>query len=131
MGAIIGAVAVGGAIGSVGRLLVGVAIQQRVGTSFPVATLVINLTGSLVLGFIVQMLLDTSADSPVMRAFLTTGLCGGYTTFSTFSYDLAILVEEGSTGRAALYATASVGLALAGMFAGFAIARWVRAIVSG
>jgi fluoride exporter len=126
MGAIIGAVAVGGAVGSVCRLLIGVAIQQRVGTTFPVATLVINLTGSLLLGFIVQMVLDSSANTPALRAFLTTGLCGGYTTFSTFSYELAILVEEGSTGRAALYAAASVGLALAGTFAGFAIARWLR-----
>ena len=126
MGAIIGAVAVGGAIGSVGRLLIGLAIQQRVGTSFPVGTLVINLTGSMLLGFIVRMVLDTSADSPALRAFLTTGICGGYTTFSTFSFELAILVEEGSTGRAALYAAASVGLALAGTFAGFALARWVK-----
>jgi fluoride exporter len=126
MGAIIGAVAAGGAIGSVSRLLVGLAIQQRVGTSFPVGTLVINLTGSLLLGFIVQMVLDTSADTPALRAFLTTGLCGGYTTFSTFSYELAILVEEGSNGRAALYAAASVGFALAGTFLGFAIARWLK-----
>ena len=72
------------------------------------------------------MVLDTSADSPALRAFLTTGICGGYTTFSTFSFELAILVEEGSTGRAALYAAASVGLALAGTFAGFALARWVK-----
>jgi CrcB protein len=126
MGAIIGAVAVGGAIGSIGRLLIGVAIQQRLGTTFPAATLVINVTGSLLLGFIVRMVLDSSADSPAMRAFLTTGICGGYTTFSTFSYELALLIEEGSTARAALYATASVGLALAGTFAGFAIARLVR-----
>jgi fluoride exporter len=131
MGAMIGAVAVGGAIGSVARLLIGAAVQQRVGTSFPVATLLINVTGSLLLGLLVRVALDTPAVTPTLRAFLTTGLCGGYTTFSTFSYDTAVLIYERSYARAALYIVASVALALMGMVAGFAAARWLMAAVRG
>jgi fluoride exporter len=115
MGAMIGAVAVGGAIGSVARLLIGAAVQQRVGTSFPVGTLLINVTGSLLLGLLVRVALETPAVTPTLRAFLTTGLCGGYTTFSTFSYDAAVLIDERSYARAALYIVASVALALMGM----------------
>jgi fluoride exporter len=125
MGATIGAVAAGGAVGSVVRLLVGAAVQQRSGTTFPVGTLVVNLTGSLLIGFIIRTALETSAVSPTVRAMLTTGFCGGYTTFSAFSYETAVLIEDGSYARAALYILASVGLALAGTFAGFAAARWV------
>jgi CrcB protein len=131
MGAMIGAVAVGGAIGSVARLLIGAAVQQRLGTSFPLGTLVINVTGSLLLGLLVRVALDTPAVTPTVRAFLTTGLCGGYTTFSTFSYDTAVLIDEGSYVRAALYIAVSVALALIGVFAGFAGARWLLATVRG
>lgn len=127
MGGLIGAVAAGGAIGSVARLLLGAAIQQRSATTFPVGTLVINLTGSLLLGFIIRTVLETPSVTPTVRAMLTTGFCGGYTTFSTFSYETVVLLEEGSYGRAALYIIASVGLALAGTFVGFAAARWVVA----
>jgi fluoride exporter len=131
MGATLGAVAAGGAVGSVVRLLVGAAVQQRSGTTFPVGTLVINLTGSLLLGFIIRIALETSVVSPTVRAMLTTGFCGGYTTFSAFSYETAVLIEDGSYGRAALYILASVGLALAGTFAGFAAARWVLTALRG
>jgi fluoride exporter len=131
MGAMIGAVAVGGAIGSVARLLIGAAVQQRVGTSFPVGTLLINVTGSLLLGLLVRVALETPAVTPTLRAFLTTGLCGGYTTFSTFSYDAAVLIDERSYARAALYIVASVALALMGMVAGFAAARWLMAALRG
>lgn len=125
MGATVGAVAAGGAVGSVVRLLVGAAIQQRASTTFPVGTLVINITGSLVLGFVLRLALDTSAISPTLRALLTTGFCGGYTTFSAFSYESAVLVEGGSYGRALVYALASVVLSVAAAFAGFAAARWL------
>jgi CrcB protein len=126
-----GAVALGGAIGSVARLAVGTAIQQRVGLGFPLGTLIVNITGSLLLGFLVRVALDTPAVTPAMRAFLTTGVCGGYTTFSTFSYDTAVLIDERAYGRAAAYILASVTLALAGTFAGFAVARWALNAVRG
>jgi CrcB protein len=119
-----GAVALGGALGSVARLAVGSAIQERMGAGFPLGTLIINITGSLALGFLIRIALDTPAVTPPMRAFLTTGVCGGYTTFSTFSYDTAVLIDERSYGRAAVYILASVVLALIGTFVGFSAARW-------
>jgi CrcB protein len=124
-----GAVALGGAIGSVARLAIGAAIQERAGLSFPLGTLIINVTGSLLLGFLVRIALDTPAVTLPMRAFLTTGICGGYTTFSTFSYETAGLIDERAYGRAATYAAASVVLAIMATFAGFGGARWALSVV--
>jgi len=121
----VGAVAIGGAGGSVSRLLLGAAIQQRIGTGFPLGTLVINITGSLLLGFLVRVALDTSAITPTVRALVTTGFCGGYTTFSTFSYDTATLLEDGAYLRATVYVLSSVLLSLVGTFIGVSAARWV------
>lgn len=125
------AVLIGGAIGSLLRLVVGAAIQQRVGLAFPVGTLVINVTGSLVLGFIMRFALDTTAVTPVMRALLTTGFCGGYTTFSTFSFETLDLVREGLYARAGAYVASSVVLGLVGAFAGFAAAHGILALARG
>jgi CrcB protein len=117
------AVAVGAAAGGVSRFYLASAIQQRLGASFPWGTLAINLTGSLLLGFIIRYALATPAVSIEMRALLTTGFCGGYTTFSTYSYETAVLLEGGQFGRAAAYALGSLVLALVGTFAGFMLAR--------
>lgn len=123
-------VAVGSGIGGALRLLLGNFIQQRVGTSFPLGTLVINITGSFVLGFLIRYALGTPNIAPEFRALLTTGLCGGYTTFSTYSFETATLIEDGRYERASLYILLSVGLALIGVFAGFATARQVIAFRS-
>jgi fluoride exporter len=122
------AVLIGGAIGSVARLILGMAITSRAGLGFPVATLVINITGSALLGFIMRFALETTAVTPVVRALLTTGFCGGYTTFSTFSLETAGLIQEGLYSRAAVYAVSSVALGLAGTFAGFAAAHGILAL---
>jgi fluoride exporter len=114
------AVAVGGAVGSVLRYIVGVSVQSRVGTPFPVGTLLINITGSLLLGFVLRFALESAAVSAEARAFLTTGLCGGYTTFSTFSWETAALIDEGAYARAGLYIALSVGIGVLGIFAGMA-----------
>lgn len=115
------AVAIGGALGSVLRYAVGLAMQ-RASVDFPYGTLTINVSGSLVLGFLMRFLLATTA-SPELRAALTIGVCGGYTTFSTFSYEIAALMEGGHVGRAATYAVLSTVLSVAATFAGFAFAR--------
>jgi CrcB protein len=125
------AVLIGGAIGSLARLLVGAAIQQKVGLAFPVGTLVINVTGSVLLGFIMRFALDTTAVTPVVRALLTTGFCGGYTTFSTFSFETVDLVREGLYARAGAYVASSVVLGLVGAFAGFAAAHGILALARG
>lgn len=116
------AIALGGAAGSLLRYGIGSVVQQRAGAGFPAGTLLVNVTGSLLLGFLMRWLLETTA-SPEMRAALTIGLCGGYTTFSTFSADTVRLLEEGSWGRAATYVLASVSLSLLATVAGLALAR--------
>jgi fluoride exporter len=116
-------VALGSACGGVFRLALGTLIQQRTGATFPVGTLAINLSGSLLLGFLLRYSLGTPAVSPELRAFLTTGVCGGYTTFSTFSYETAALIEDGDYHRAAWYIALSVVLSLAGAFLGMGLAR--------
>jgi CrcB protein len=111
-------VAIGSAVGGVARLFLGGAIQQRAPGAFPVGTFVVNITGSLLLGFLMRYLLASPSVTAEMRAMLTTGFCGGYTTFSTFSYETLTLIESGDYRRASLYATLSVALALAGTFVG-------------
>jgi fluoride exporter len=120
-------VALGSAVGGVSRFFLGAFIQQRTGATFPVGTLVINVTGSLVLGLLLRYALGTPAISPEIRALLTTGFCGGYTTFSTFSYETAALLEDGDYGRAALYVGLSVIASLLGTFLGFALAHEILA----
>src|SRR5919199_478552 len=120
-------VAVGGAVGSMSRFLLGAYVQQRVGAAFPVGTLLVNVTGSLLLGFLLRYALATEAISPEVRALLTTGFCGGYTTFSTFSYETAALIEDGDYTRAAAYVVASVLVSLVGAFLGMVLAQEILA----
>src|SRR5579871_2988707 len=87
-------VAVGAALGGVARFMLAGFIQQRAGPSFPAGTLVVNLSGAFLLGMLVKLALQSAAITPEMRAFLTTGFCGGYTTFSTFSYETTLLLED-------------------------------------
>jgi len=116
-------VAAGSAIGGAARLLLGTFLQQRTGASFPVGTLAVNITGSFVLGFLVRYSVASPTITPELRALLTTGICGGYTTFSTFSFETATLIEDARYERASIYILLSVGLALIGTFLGFAAAR--------
>lgn len=118
-------VALGGSLGSAARYLLASAVQNRVEAGLPIGTLVVNITGSVLLGFLVRYALSAPAVSVEIRALITTGFCGGYTTFSTFSYETAALVESGDYGRASLYVGLSVALALVGTFIGFAAAREV------
>jgi len=116
-------IAFGSAIGGASRYLLGSVLQARFGSAFPMNTLLINVTGSLLLGFLVRSALVSTSITPEVRAFLTTGFCGGYTTFSTYSYETAVLIEGGQYGRATLYAGLSVAGALLGTFLGFALAH--------
>jgi CrcB protein len=94
------AVADGGAIGSVARYLVAIGVGRAVGASFPWGTLIINITGSALIGAFISC----SRPAAILRrrrALLTVGICGGYTTFSTFSLDTFFLIERGQTLAAA------------------------------
>jgi CrcB protein len=121
-------VALGSGLGGVARLLLGGWIQNRFGPSFPIGTLVINVTGSLLLGFLLRYALETPAIGSDARALLTTGLCGGYTTFSTFGYETVRLLEDGEYRRAAIYIALSVGLVLIAVASGMVLAREVVAL---
>jgi CrcB protein len=118
-------VALGSAIGGVSRYLIGGLVQRMLDTGFPAGTLLVNISGSFLLGAIVRYALDTPSLTPEIRAFLTIGFCGGYTTFSTFSYEAVALLKDGEWSRAGVYITASVLLSLMGTFLGFALARQV------
>ena len=115
-------VAIGSAAGGVSRYLLGGMVQRASGAAFPVGTLVVNVTGSLLLGFILRYAVDSSA-SPEMRALLAVGFCGGYTTFSAFSQETVTLIAEGRSGRAILYVALSLLLSIAATWIGMLIAR--------
>lgn len=101
------AVAAGGAVGSVLRYLVGVWVPRPTPGDFPVATLAINVVGSLLLAWLLRRFALEPAG-PAVRAALTVGLCGGFTTFSAFSVEVVTLLQAGRPGRAAVYVLASV-----------------------
>ena len=115
-------VALGSAVGGASRYALSMFIQQRASSTFPIGTLIVNVTGSLVLGFVLRYALGSPSVSAEVRALLTTGFCGGYTTFSTFSYDAMTLIEDGDHRRAALYIGASVLVSLVATFLGIAAA---------
>jgi fluoride exporter len=121
-------VAIGSAAGGASRLLLGTLIQGRTGGAFPLGTLIINISGSLVLGFLMKYTAATPGITPEIRALMTTGFCGGYTTFSTYSFETATLIEDGRYSRASLYILLSVGVSLLGTFGGFAAARELLAV---
>ena len=114
---------IGGGLGSTLRHLVNVASARQFGTAFPWGTFLINITGSTVMGLIAGYLAFKGAASQPWRLFLMTGILGGYTTFSAFSLDAALLYERGELALALLYVLGSVALAIAGLFAGLALVR--------
>jgi fluoride exporter len=117
------AVAVGGAIGSVARYLVAIGSGKIFGINFPWGILIINVTGSFLIGVFVG-LFATKWDLPQsIRIFLTVGICGGYTTFSTFSLDSYYLMERGQLLMALAYMIGSVVLSISALVGGLYLAR--------
>jgi CrcB protein len=114
---------VGGGIGAALRHGFNLAFARLFGTAFPYATLWENASGSLAMGLLVATFAFRSGIPQHWQLFLTTGILGGYTTFSTFSLDVALLYERGQIGLAALYVLLSVVLSVGGLFAGLAIVR--------
>jgi fluoride exporter len=116
-------VAAGGAIGSALRYGVNLWSGRVFGTEFPWGTFIVNVAGCLCMGLLIGAMALRVSVSNEVRAFLTTGVLGGFTTFSAFSLDFAALVERKAYAPAMLYGTASVGLSIVAVFAGLAIAR--------
>ncbi|MEN4902189.1 fluoride efflux transporter CrcB [Luteimonas sp. TWI1437] len=100
-------------------------LALRAGTTFPYGTLCINVVGSLLMGVVVGWFAARSGLSPSLRLFLMTGVLGGFTTFSAFSLEAALLYERGQLGLAVAYVLASVVLSIGGLFAGMALVRAV------
>ncbi|WP_337244858.1 fluoride efflux transporter CrcB [Luteimonas sp. gir] len=98
-------------------------LALRAGTTFPYGTLCINVVGSLLMGVVVAWFAARSGLSPSLRLFLMTGVLGGFTTFSAFSLEAALLYERGQPGLAAIYVLASVVLSIGGLFVGMALVR--------
>jgi len=118
----------GGGIGAVARHGVNLLVPRYLGMYFPWATMIENVLGSFLIGVLAAFFAfkaDASCSQHA-RIFLTTGILGGFTTFSAFSLDFALLYERGEMLQAALYVAGSVGISLAAIFLGLFM---VRAIV--
>lgn len=113
---------VGGGIGTALRHGVNLA-AARLGLAFPIGTLAVNVAGSFLMGVVVAYFALRGGIDQHVRLLLTTGLLGGFTTFSAFSLDAALMWEKGAIGQLALYAGGSVLLSVAGLFAGMAAVR--------
>jgi CrcB protein len=122
---IILAVALGGALGSLLRYFVAGAVQSATWPGFPWGIFVVNITGGFAMGLIVELSALKLNLTPEVRAFLTIGILGGYTTFSTFSLDSALLIERGDYTGAALYIAGSALLSILALFAGLWFVRWI------
>ena len=108
----------GAGLGGAMRHGVNVLSTRLLGVGFPYATLIVNVIGSLVMGMLIDYFALRGEASQHWRLFLTTGILGGFTTFSAFSLDVALLYERGETALAACNAFGSVILAIGALFAG-------------
>jgi CrcB protein len=114
---------IGGGLGATLRHFINIVSTRSLGTAFPYHTFIINITGSTVMGLIAGYLAFKGDASQPWRLFLMTGILGGYTTFSAFSLDAALLYERGAIGLALFYVLGSVVFSIAGLFAGLALVR--------
>lgn len=125
--ATLAAVAIGGAVGSAARYLLMTAVGQWLGTQFPYGTLTVNALGCFTMGVLVELSALVWSPSPELRALVMVGVLGGFTTFSSFTLDVGVLVSRDDLWAAAGYVLASMVLTIAGFFAGLAA---VRSLVS-
>lgn len=114
---------IGGGIGSMLRHAVNVLCARGLGTAFPYGTLTVNITGSIIMGLFAGYFAFKGDATQSWRLFLMTGILGGYTTFSAFSLDTALLYERGELGLAFAYVLASVAISIFGLFAGLMLVR--------
>ena len=114
-------VGIGGGLGSIFRYLVQIFIGRHVQVVFPLGTFLVNCSGCFLIGIFYSLSTKYAGFTPEWRLFLITGICGGYTTFSTFSYDGLILLRQGSGFSFLIYMLGSVVLGLLATFSGAAI----------
>ena len=119
-------VGIGGALGSIARYGSGVAVGKLWGPSFPVATVLVNIVGSLAMGLFIGFLARTTpAWQADARLFVAVGVFGGFTTFSTFSLDVIVLIERGEIIQALAYVLISVVVAVAALYVGLLLTRGI------
>ena len=121
------AIAAGGAIGALGRHFVSSQVTHWLGGGFPWGLLICNVAGSFVMGCLVEVMALKWSVGTELRAFMTVGILGAFTTFSTFSLDTVLLLERGAYLSAMFYVVASVALSVGGLVAGLALFRQVLA----
>ena len=114
---------IGGGIGAALRHGVNRAAIALLGPALPWGTLFVNIVGSLLMGALVEMFLARGGGSPELRLFLATGVLGGFTTFSAFSLDAALMWQRGDHLTLALYVIGSVALSVGALFLGISVAR--------
>lgn len=127
------AVGLGAIVGASLRYVLSEWLNPTWGSTFPWPTLLINVSGSLALGCLLSLLTERLVENPLYRLLLGTGLLGGYTTFSTFSYEAVELLERGAYLAAVAYVTASFGLSIAAAFVGIrlGVVHWRTAGADG
>lgn len=116
-------VGLGGLIGSIARYLVAIGLSAYATSAFPFATLLVNILGCFVIGLVFGLIDRGSTLSPEWRLFLTTGFCGGFTTFSTFSYESLRLMQDGEYIYLFVYVTVSLVAGFAATFGAIALVR--------
>lgn len=118
-------ICLGGALGTGARYLIATFAPLLLGTSFPYATLTVNVVGSFLLGLVMHVGLTTNLLTPGLRLVLTTGVMGGFTTYSTFNYETMEYLREGAFWLAGLNVAATLLLCLVAGALGLALARWL------
>jgi CrcB protein len=116
-------ISLGGVLGANTRYFVSLYVAERLGTAFPYGTFIINVTGSLVIGFFLTLVTERFSVDPLWRLFFATGFLGAYTTFSSYAYEAAQLTRDGAYGLAFLYLFGSVLAGMLGVFAGILAAE--------
>lgn len=120
-------VGAGGAAGAILRYLIGLIPINRSG-GFPANTFLINIIGSFAIGVIAALALRNDKIDPKLILFLKTGICGGFTTFSSFALETGDLISGGNTAMAAVYAVLSMVMGVAAVFAGEWIVKWAASV---
>lgn len=115
-------VGIGGFIGAVCRYFIGL-IPLKEGCGFPIKTLIINIAGSFLIGVIAAWAVKTDPPNPRVVLFLKAGICGGFTTFSSFALETGDLIKSGKTNMAALYAILSITAGVIAVYAGQGIVK--------
>lgn len=121
-------IALGGAIGTVARYLTSLLAVRWLGPEFPYGTLIVNLAGAFVIGVVQELSTETALVSDNTRLFLTTGMMGGLTTYSTFSYETVRLMEANAWSQAWINVIATTAICLVLCFLGISVGRLVLSL---